>query len=176
MEMAVNHPHVKFVWIYLHLWSLSLSGQPHKTETKNLNLNHKTEPQNLNLNHKIQLHECHQWIWGLGPCGCLIWNCMQEQVHRRQCGCLILDCMQEQVERRQYRCLIWRQCGCLILNFMQKQLVRRQCGCFFSSVLQEQVDIRQSGCLLERMERQWTRWQWEELVTFSEKWKPTQPG
>jgi hypothetical protein len=62
------------------------------------------------------------------------------------------------------------------LNFMQKQLVRRQCGCFFSSVLQEQVDIRQSGCLLERMERQWTRWQWEELVTFSEKWKPTQPG
>jgi hypothetical protein len=51
------------------------------------------------------LHECHQWIRGLGPCGCLIWNHMQEQVPRRQCGCFILDCMQEQ-ERRQYWCLI----------------------------------------------------------------------
>ncbi len=106
MKMAVNHPHVRFVWIYLHLWSLSLSGQPHKTETKNLNLNHKTEPQNVNLTHKIRLHKCHQWIWGLGQCGCLIWNCMQEQVHRKQCGCLILDCMQEQVNRRQYWCRI----------------------------------------------------------------------
>jgi hypothetical protein len=87
------------------MFPVSLSGQPHKTETKYLNLNLKTEPQNLNFNHKIQLHECHQWIWGLGPCGCLNWNCMQEQVHSL-CGCFILDCMQEQVDRTQYQCLI----------------------------------------------------------------------
>lgn len=124
--------------------ALSLAGQPYKTET-----------QNQNLNHKIHSNECHQWMC---DCGCLILDCMQDQVDRRKCVVLCWTACTSRLIKDNVDVLFWtgrRQRGCFILDCMQKQVGRRECGCLFWSVFQDQVDRRQCGQDLHVLKTVW---------------------